>query len=87
MSRHQEGVGGPVGELPSDDDIDWTILRAMLAANNKTSQAMESHLLRVCYGGDAEVEQTKEHIRRAIERHERIIEDLQLAKEIVDRRE
>jgi hypothetical protein len=84
MSQHQEEVGFPVGEVPSDDDLDWTILRALLAANNKTSRAMESHLLRVYYGGEAE--QTTEHIQRAIERHERIIEDLELAKEMVDRR-
>jgi hypothetical protein len=50
---------------------------------------MESHLLRVYYGesGDSQVAQTEEHLERAIARHERIVEDLRLAKEMVDRRE
>ena len=85
MSQHQQGPHLPVDD-PPEDDIDWTIFRTMLAANIETSRAMESHFLRVHYGegGDSDAERTEEHIERAIERHERIIEDLRLAKATID---
>ena len=89
MSQQQEEVSPPAGELPESEDVNWTIIRAMLAASNETSQAMESHLLRVYYGesGDSQIAQTEEHLERAIAQHERIIEDLRLAKEMIGRRE
>jgi hypothetical protein len=90
MIQHQEDEARPrIDELPGDEDLDWTILRAMLAAHNETSQAMESHLLRVYYAesGGSQVERTEEHIQRAIARHERIIEDLRLANEMADSRD
>ncbi|GGJ05133.1 hypothetical protein GCM10008995_13720 [Halobellus salinus] len=88
MSHQQEEACPPADELPENEDVDWTILRSMLAASNETSQAMESHLLRVYYseGEDSQVAQTEEHLERAIARHERIIENLGLAKKMVDRR-
>jgi hypothetical protein len=89
MSQHQQGARLPADDPPEDDDVDWTIFRTMLAANIETSRAMESHFLRVHYGerGDSGAERTEEHIERAIARHERIIEDLRLAKATIDRRE
>lgn len=86
MSQQQEDVGPPVDELPDRRDLDWTILKALLEANNRTSQAMESHLLRVCYDECGDSQRTVESVDRAITRHERIIEDLELARKMIDRR-
>jgi len=83
MSQQQEDVGPPVDELPDRRDLDWTILKALLEANNRTSQAMESHLLGVCYD-EWDSQRTVESVDRAITRHERAIEDLELAREMID---
>ncbi|MFC6874848.1 hypothetical protein [Halobellus marinus] len=89
MPQQREGVGQPLEELPDADALDWTIVRSLLAANNATSQALESHLLHTYYDQDRNeaAESTEEYIERAIANHEQIIEDLRFARDLVDERQ
>ena len=89
MSPQQEGIGHPLDELPDGRGVDWTIVRSILAANDATSRALESHLLQGYHEPDdnAETESTEEFLERAIARHERIIDDLQFARELLEKRD
>ena len=88
MSKQQEGVGHPLEELPDERAVDWTIVRSLLTANEATSRALESHLLQAYYDESkgAKTESTEQYVERAIARHERIIEDLQFARDLLDER-
>ncbi|RLM56526.1 hypothetical protein DVK02_08460 [Halobellus sp. Atlit-31R] len=88
MSKQQEGVGHPLEELRDERAVDWTIVRSLLTANEATSQALESHLLRAYYreSGEIETESTEAYLERAIARHERILEDLEFARDLLDER-
>jgi len=88
MSKQQEGVGHPLEELPDKRAVDWTIVRSLLTANEATSRALESHLLQAYYdeSGGAKTESTEQYVERAIARHERIVEDLRLARDLLDER-
>ena len=88
MSQQHEGVGHSLNELQDDAAVDWTIVRSLLAANDATSRALESHLLQVYHkeDGSTETESTEEYIERAIARHERIIEDLRFSQELLKNR-
>jgi hypothetical protein len=88
MPQQQERTGHPLEELPDDGAIDWTIVRSLLAASDATSQALESHLLQAYYreSEDTETEPTEQYLDRAIVRHERIIEDLRFARELLEER-
>ncbi|KAB1198154.1 MULTISPECIES: hypothetical protein [Haloferax] len=84
----QEGDSGGLDELPDDGSIDWAITRALLAANDATSAALEMHLVQTQYRGDdgSNSAAIRQHIDEAIEHHEQIIEDLRFAREAVDHR-
>lgn len=67
-----------------DDDefVDWTVLKSMQAANGASMRAMEEYLLVVTRPEVADdPARTREFLQRSIERHERIIEQLELAAE------
>ncbi|MGQ4556643.1 hypothetical protein [Halobellus sp. GM3] len=88
MSKQQEEAGHPLNELPDQQAVDWTIVQSLLAANEATSRALESHLLQAYYeqDGNAETESTAQYLERAVTRHERIIEDLRFARELLEER-
>ncbi len=88
MAERHEGERPELDELPDERAVDWTITRALLAASDSTSRALESHLLRVQYRGDADLDTaaTARHIDDAIDRHARILEDLRLARDALEHR-
>ena len=71
----------------ADDVVDWTVLKSIQQANAASMAAMEEYLLVTtrpdAVGND---ERTRELLERSIERHERIVEQLELAKSGVDGR-
>lgn len=79
----REGDSGEFEELPDDGTVDWVITRALLAANDATSAALEMHLVQTQYRDSAASNATsiRRQIDEAIEHHEQIIEDLQFARE------
>ena len=71
--------------MPDDerdgDVVDWTVLKSIQQANAASMAAMEEYLLAAaCPGADGDDERTRELLERSIERHERIVEQLELAK-------
>lgn len=89
MCERSDGPSDALDELPDADALDWTALQSLLAANAETTQALESYLARVQYrdeGGD-DLSPVKDHIREAIDRHEDILEALELALAAVEKRE
>jgi hypothetical protein len=64
----------------TDGVVDWTILKSVQRANAASMGAMEEYLL-VASHPDAvgSAERTRELLERSIDRHERIIEQLELA--------
>jgi len=63
-----------------EDVVDWTVLRSIQKANAESMGAMEAYLL-VATTPDAagSVDRTHELLERSIQRHERIVEHLELA--------
>lgn len=68
-----------------EDVVEWTVLKSIQRANAESMKAMESYLL-VATGpdGTGSAERTHEFLRRSIERHERIVEQLELAAAEID---
>jgi hypothetical protein len=79
---------GTLDELPDLGALDWTAVRSLIAANEETTRALESYLLRTQYREDgSDLASVRAHIRGAIQRHERAVEELQLALAAVEKRE
>lgn len=66
--RQREGTGSA-----------WEVASALLRANDYTTRALEEHMLAM--SDDGQEEPTREHIERALERHRRIVEELEYALE------
>ncbi|WP_416840346.1 hypothetical protein [Haloferax sp. DFSO52] len=83
-----EGDSGEFEELPDNGTVDWAITRALLAASDATSAALEMHLVQTQYRGTSDADPTaiRRHIDEAIHQHEQIIEDLRFAREGLDQR-
>lgn len=64
----------------ADDVVDWTILKSIQEANAESMRAMEEYLL-VATHPDAvgSARRTCQLLERSIQRHERIIDHLELA--------
>ncbi|KTG30412.1 hypothetical protein [Haloferax profundi] len=85
MVGRREETSEAFGELPDERALAWTITRALLAANDSASRALELHLLQSQYHDDSgDPTATKQYIDTAIEYHEQIIEDLRLARDGLD---
>lgn len=68
-----------------DDEIDWVIVKTLLDANARTTQALEHHLLRTYYQENPpDVQQMQACIERAIDDHQRIVNDLEATFEALD---
>lgn len=89
MSQRTDAPSDALDELPDADALDWTAVQTLLAANDETTQALQSYFLRARYRDDEvnDLSSVKGHIREAIERHESIVEDLEFALAAVDERE
>jgi hypothetical protein len=62
------------------DVVDWTVLKSIQRADDATMGAMEQYLLVASHpGAVGSTERTRELLDRAIEHHERAIEQLRLA--------
>lgn len=73
--------GGPNG---NPDALPWAATRAMLAAQNRTTEAFELYLL--AYHLDetnGKTEEVRDALKQAIEHHNRTIDDLEAALETV----
>ena len=83
-------MGDCVTSEPSDDahrditseETEWIIVKTLLDANARTTQALEHHLLRTYYQQCApDLEVMRTCVGEALREHERIVENLQLALE------
>jgi len=67
------------------DVADWTVLKSIQMANDASMGAMEQYLLVATYpGAVGNPDRTSELLERAIVRHERAIEHLELAVAAID---
>lgn len=89
MGQRTEGNEDVFDELPDATAVDWTAVQSLLRANAETTRALEAYFVRAQYreDGAADLSPAKEHIRRALDRHETIVEDLELALAAADERE
>ncbi|MFC6824126.1 hypothetical protein [Halopelagius fulvigenes] len=89
MSHPCDVTSNALEELPDEDALDWTAVRSLLTANAETTRALEAYFVRAQYRDDesSDLSSAKEHIREAIDRHEAIVEDLELALAAADERE
>ncbi|QLG61342.1 hypothetical protein [Halorarum salinum] len=78
------GTTGALQGSEGDDDLDWAVVNSLIQAQDFTSRALQSYLLRTRYREDASPESATRHIEEAIDRHRRIIEDLTLARESIE---
>lgn len=71
-------------ESPEHRELEWVVAKSLLDANACTVEAFEYHLLRT-YRDDASpnVESMQTNIQQAIDEHERIIENLEVAAQAV----
>lgn len=68
-----------------DPDWEWVVAKSLLDANAHAGQAFEHHLLRTYHSDASEnPREIREHLRQAIDEHERIIEHLELAARAID---
>lgn len=68
-----------------DDFIDWTVLKSIQEANSASMGAMEQYLLCVTRPETVgSAEQTRALLERSVTRHERVIEQLELAIEKIE---
>ncbi|UPV75646.1 hypothetical protein M0R89_06165 [Halorussus limi] len=66
------------------EELQWVLAKTLLDANAHSTQALENYLLLTHRGdGSANLDSVQESIRRAIDEHETIIEELELASEAV----
>ncbi|RDI72233.1 hypothetical protein [Halopelagius longus] len=89
MSHRSDATADLLEELPDGDALDWTAVRSLLTANAETTRALEAYFVRAQYRDDdsSDLSPAKEHIREAIDRHESIVENLELALAAADERE
>lgn len=80
---HGRPSDGVQGELSRDADLDWTVVSSLLTADYLTNCALEEHLLRIYYDGSDEFDERR-HIDETIDRHAEIIEQLELAKSLLE---
>jgi len=68
--------------LTSDAEISWLIGSTLLRADQQTTRALEEHLYQLGYpNADREVET---YLRQALTEHKQIVENLELALEVVE---
>jgi hypothetical protein len=78
-----EGASEP-SESPESRELDWVVAKSLLDANARTVEAFEYHLLRTCRDdASANVETMLTNISQAIDEHERIIENLEVAAQAI----
>ena len=76
-----DGFDDAFGDATAEE-TEWIIVKTLLDANARTSQALEHHLLRTYYQQRApDIEEMRTCVEEAIEEHERIVEDLRLTVE------
>jgi hypothetical protein len=75
-------VGGE--NLTSEAEISWIIGSTLLRANRQTTRALEEHLHQLSYpDANREVEA---YLRQALAEHKQIVEELELALEVVEQK-
>lgn len=71
-----------------DSQLDWAVIKSLMSAQENTTASLERYLLYVTHD---DFELDKEHVEwclsQAIDNHERALEDLKVAREIVSERE
>lgn len=65
-------------------DLDWTIIKSLMDAQANTNTSLERYLLYVTHDDfDLDAEHVDRCLSQAIEHHERALEDLRTARELV----
>lgn len=77
-----------IDELMSADkhtaDVDWAVIKSLMDAQANTNTSLERYLLYITHDDFELDEQHMEQcLSQAIEHHERALEDLKLARELV----
>lgn len=83
MEDSEGPTDGLRGSEPADD-LDWAVVDSLIRAQDFTSRALQSYILRTRYRDDASPAVATRHVEEAIDRHRRIIEDLALARECIE---
>jgi hypothetical protein len=77
MSRETRGENGGTA-------TEWPSTKALMEANAASMRALEEYLYFAQNGDDHPPESVVAHVDRAIDRHRRVIEDLQFVKETLE---
>jgi hypothetical protein len=83
LDKMTQPKGDPLQADIDDAPLDWTALKALMDANAASQRAMEEYLYHACLGNADGQAGVDEFIEQSIERHEAIIEHLELASAVV----
>lgn len=69
-------------------ELEWTLVRTLLSASASENKALESYFLqRHSRDGDADFDTVHQYLDDALTQHRRAIEDLKLARQVLDEME
>ncbi|WP_144926120.1 hypothetical protein [Halorubrum salsamenti] len=78
---------GDLGMKIDDDEgpkLDWAVIKSLMSAQANTSTSLERYLLYVTHDDfDLDRQNVERCISQAIDHHERALEDLKVARELV----
>lgn len=66
-----------------ESELSWELACSLLKADSYTNRALEEHVFRMCRS-DADVRDTEEYLREALDRHRDIVEELEYALDAID---
>jgi len=83
-SLQQNGeLGMKIGE-EEGPQLDWAVIKSLMSAQENTSTSLERYLLYVTHDDfDLDRRNVEECLSQAIDHHERALEDLKVARELV----
>jgi|GEM_PF-2064507 len=82
--RQNGDLGMRIGEGEGDPQLDWAVIKSLMSAQANTSTSLERYLLYVTHDDfDLDRENVDRCISQAIDHHERALEDLKVARELL----
>ncbi|WP_435096514.1 hypothetical protein [Halorubrum sp. N11] len=68
----------------TEPELDWAVIKSLMSAQSNTNTSLEQYLLYVTHDEfDLDRQNVKHCLSQAIDHHERALEDLRVARELV----
>lgn len=80
---HNGDLGMRIGEDDSPE-LDWAVIKSLMSAQANTSTSLERYLLYVTHDDfNLDQQNVEQCLSQAIDHHQRALEDLKIARELV----